>query len=61
MDTFLLLYFTVFLNGTGYSGREHGVHSEDVHGISQHSKNAKPLEDQIDIGKMHELDNRLLS
>ncbi|KAJ6347742.1 hypothetical protein OIU76_004264 [Salix suchowensis] len=30
-------------------GREHGVHSEDVHGIFQHSKNAKPLEDQIDI------------
>ncbi|KAG5249069.1 protein SENSITIVE TO UV [Salix suchowensis] len=28
---------------------EHGVHSEDVHGIFQHSKNAKPLEDQIDI------------
>ncbi|XP_011028091.1 PREDICTED: uncharacterized protein LOC105128221 [Populus euphratica] len=30
-------------------GREHGVHSKDVHGISQHSKNAKPMEDQIDI------------
>ncbi|KAG6780827.1 hypothetical protein POTOM_013706 [Populus tomentosa] len=30
-------------------GREHGVHSKDVHGISQHSKNAKPLEDQTDI------------
>uniref|UniRef100_A0A6N2JYC8 Uncharacterized protein n=2 Tax=Salix viminalis TaxID=40686 RepID=A0A6N2JYC8_SALVM len=30
-------------------GREHGVHSEDVHGIFQHSTNAKPLEDQIDI------------
>ncbi|KAJ6943084.1 hypothetical protein NC652_008780 [Populus alba x Populus x berolinensis] len=29
-------------------GREHGVHSKDVHGISQHSKNAKPLEDQTD-------------
>ncbi|KAF9685582.1 hypothetical protein SADUNF_Sadunf03G0069700 [Salix dunnii] len=28
---------------------EHGVHSGVVHGISQHSKNAKPLEDQIDI------------
>ncbi|KAG6782546.1 hypothetical protein POTOM_011956 [Populus tomentosa] len=27
---------------------EHGVHSKDVHGISQHSKNAKPLEDQTD-------------
>ncbi|KAJ6705899.1 ATR INTERACTING PROTEIN [Salix purpurea] len=40
---------TFVLNGTGYSGREHGVHSEDVHGIFQHSKNAKPLEDQIDI------------
>lgn len=37
------------MNGTGYSGREHGFHSKDVHGISQHSKNAKPLEDQIDI------------
>ncbi|XP_061980625.1 protein SENSITIVE TO UV 2-like isoform X1 [Populus nigra] len=29
-------------------GREHGFHSKDVHGISQHPKNAKPLEDQID-------------
>ncbi|XP_061980626.1 protein SENSITIVE TO UV 2-like isoform X2 [Populus nigra] len=27
---------------------EHGFHSKDVHGISQHPKNAKPLEDQID-------------
>ncbi|KAJ6342116.1 hypothetical protein OIU78_010117 [Salix suchowensis] len=31
------------------SGRECGVPSKDAHGISQHSENAKPLEDQIDI------------
>ncbi|KAG5228662.1 protein SENSITIVE TO UV [Salix suchowensis] len=30
-------------------GRECGVPSKDAHGISQHSENAKPLEDQIDI------------
>ncbi|XP_011018456.1 PREDICTED: uncharacterized protein LOC105121497 isoform X2 [Populus euphratica] len=30
-------------------GRELGDHSKDAHGISQHSKSAKPLEGQIDI------------
>ncbi|CAK7356040.1 unnamed protein product [Dovyalis caffra] len=33
----------------GYGSRERGVHSKDAHGISQHSENAKSLEDQIDI------------
>lgn len=63
MGPFLIVTVYKFLKGTGYSGREYGVHTVDTCGISQHSKNAKALEDQIgyriDGGEVLELDKFL--